>query len=137
MSKNITNGIYAGLFGGSVFGVMMAMEGMFPMIAGMIGMNHGLVGFVLHLLFSAIIGGLFGLILNSIVTGPGTGILVGAIYGVIWWVLGPLLIMPGVMGMPLFQIEAMMGSLFGHVMFGITMGTIYLLLHNLPGKSES
>ena len=132
MSKNTTSGIYAGLFGGSVFGVMMAVGGMFPMISGMMGMNDALVGFVLHLIISAVIGAIFGLALDAMVMqGPGMSLLAGGVYGIVWWVLGPLLIMPLAMGMPVFQVQAMMGSLFGHIMFGITMSTIYFLLRKL------
>ncbi len=132
MSKNITAGIYAGLFGGSVFAIMMAVGGMFPMISGMMGMDNALVGFVLHLIISAVIGAIFGLALDTMVMqGPGMSLLTGGIYGIVWWVLGPLLIMPLAMGMPVFQIQAMMGSLFGHITFGITMGMIYFLLRKL------
>ena len=135
MSKNTTIGIYAGLFGGSVFGVMMAVGGMFPMISGMMGMDNALVGFVLHLIISAIIGAIFGLALDTMVMqGSGMSLLAGGVYGIVWWVLGPLLIMPLAMGMPVFQVQAMMGSLFGHIMFGITMGTIYFLLRKLPAS---
>ena len=135
MSKNAAFGIYAGLFGGSVFGVMMAVGGMFPMISGMMGMDNALVGFVLHLIISAVIGTIFGFALDTLVMrGPGTSLLAGGIYGIVWWVLGPLLIMPLAVGMPVFQIQAMMGSLFGHIMFGVTMGTIYFLLRKLPAS---
>lgn len=128
-SSKLMTGIVAGLFGGSVFGIMMATGGMYPMIASMLGMDNALVGFVLHLIISAVIGAIYGLALNDMVMeGPGMSAGVGGVYGIVWWVLGPLLIMPAVMGMPLFQVQAMMGSLFGHVMFGITMGVIYYLL---------
>ncbi len=137
MSKNTATGVYAGLFGGSVFGIMMAVGGMFPMISGMMGMDDALVGFVLHLIISAVIGAIFGLALDTMVMqGPGMSLLAGGVYGIVWWVLGPLLIMPLAMGMPMFQIQAMMGSLFGHIMFGITMGTIYFLLRKLPPAEE-
>lgn len=136
MSSNTAIGICAGLFGGSVFGVMMAVGGMFPMISGMMGMDNALVGFVLHLIISAVIGAIFGLALDAIVTqSPGMSLLAGGVYGIVWWVLGPLLVMPLVMGMPVFQIQAMMGSLFGHVMFGITMGTVYFLLRKVSAGS--
>lgn len=127
--NKITIGIYAGLFGGAVFGVMMAVAGMYPMIASLLGMESGLVGFALHFVISALIGGLFGYALDGMVReGPGMGLGVGAAYGLVWWVFGPLLIMPAAMGMPLFAVEAQMGSLFGHVIFGMTMGMIYYLL---------
>lgn len=107
------------------------------MISGMMGMDNALVGFVLHLIISAVIGAIFGLALDAMVMqGPGMSLLAGGVYGIVWWVLGPLLIMPLAMGMPVFQIQAMMGSLFGHIMFGITMATIYFLLRKLPAHSE-
>ena len=127
--NKITIGIYAGLFGGAVFGVMMAGAGMYPMIASLLGMESGIAGFALHFAISAVIGAVFGYALDGMVReGPGMGLGVGAAYGLVWWVLGPLLIMPAAMGMPLFAVEAQMGSLFGHVIFGMTMGMIYYLL---------
>lgn len=45
--NKITIGICAGLFGGAVFGVMMAVAGMYPLIASLLGMESGLVGFAL------------------------------------------------------------------------------------------
>lgn len=127
--NKITIGIYAGLFGGAVFGVMMAGAGMYPMIASLLGLESGIAGFALHFVISAVIGAVFGYALDGMVReGPGMGLGVGAAYGLVWWVIGPLLIMPAVMGMPLFAVEAQMGSLFGHVIFGMTMGMIYYLL---------
>ncbi len=126
MNSKLRLGIYAGLFGGSIFGVMMAGAGMYPMISSMVGMENAIVGFVIHLIISAVVGAIFGFALDDMVMqGPGMSLGVGAVYGIAWWVLGPLLIMPAVMGMPLFAVEAQTGSLFGHVIFGITMGVAY------------
>ncbi len=126
MNSKLRLGIYAGLFGGSIFGVMMAADGMYPMISSMVGMENAIVGFVIHLIISAVVGAIFGFALDDMVMqGPGMSLGVGAVYGIVWWVLGPLLIMPAVMGMPLFAVEAQTGSLFGHVIFGITMGVAY------------
>lgn len=133
MNDRIKSGISAGLFGGSVFGIMMASSNMFPMISMMLNMEDARVGFVLHLIISAVIGAGFGIALDSMaMQGPGVSLGAGAVYGIVWWVLGPLLIMPLAMGMPVFQVAAMMGSLFGHVMFGVTMGVVYHLLRRLP-----
>ena len=61
-----------------------------------------------------------------------SGIGIGLTYGVIWWVLGPLLIMPTMMGMgpqvgsALSQMNVM--SLIGHLMFGATAGAAFALL---------
>ena len=136
MNSKLSLGIYAGLFGGSVFGVMMAVAGMYPMISSMVNMENAIVGFVIHLIISSVIGAVFGLALdNMLMQGPGMSLGMGAVYGIVWWVLGPLLIMPAVMGMPLFAVEAQTGSLFGHVIFGITMGVAYWTMRKLSNSS--
>ena len=136
MNSKWSLGVYAGLFGGSVFGVMMAIAGMYPMISMMIGMENAIVGFVIHLIISAIIGAILALALdNMVMQGPGMSLGVGAVYGIVWWILGPLLIMPAVLGMPLFAVEAQTGSLFGHVIFGITMGVTYWTMRKLSISS--
>ncbi len=45
---NIISGIVGGLVGGVAFGLMMAMMGMLSMIAGLVGSNSSLVGFLVH-----------------------------------------------------------------------------------------
>ena len=54
--KNLQLGAYAGLAGGVVFGAMMAMMGMLPMIGMMVGVPSAGVGFLVHLVISALIG---------------------------------------------------------------------------------
>ena len=43
--RNITLGVYGGLAGGVVFGALMAMMGMLPMIGMMVGVPSAVVGF--------------------------------------------------------------------------------------------
>lgn len=53
------------------------------------------------------------------------GAVIGLGYGALWWVLGPLVIMPAMLGMPLFAIEAMaMVSLMGHLVYGVILGLV-------------
>src|SRR6266542_2184943 len=92
-------GAIAGLAGGVVFGVVMAAGGMLPMVAGLVGSDSAAVGGVVHLVISAIIGAGFGLVAGGMSTSWGSGVVSGLIYGAIWWVLGPLVIMPTLMGM--------------------------------------
>lgn len=51
----------------------------------------------------------------------------------IWWVLGPLILMPLMLGMPnmMFNInsDALM-SLMGHVIFGVITGLGYVFLRD-------
>ena len=59
--KNIQNGAIAGIAGGVVFGAMMGMMGMLPMIGQMAGSPTASAGFFVHLIISAFIGGSFAL----------------------------------------------------------------------------
>jgi len=119
-------GVIGGILGGIVFGMLMAMMGMLPTIASMVGSSSPVVGFGVHLMISILIGlGLTVLFGNSLLTGYGRGALVGLGYGAIWWVLGPLMIMPLMMGMPLFALDAAaLMSLMGHMIYGVILGLV-------------
>ncbi len=127
MSGKFMAGIVGGLVGGLVFGLMMAMMGMMSMIASLVGSQSSLVGWLLHLAISAFIGVTFALLFGDRSTGYGSGLLWGIVYGIIWWVLGPLVIMPAMMGMPLFMFNSMtMMSLVGHIIYGALLGLGYV-----------
>ncbi len=49
-ARNIKFGAYGGLAGGVVFGAMMGMMGMLPMIGKMVGLPSVFTGFLVHLL---------------------------------------------------------------------------------------
>lgn len=135
--ERVRAGILGGLAGGVVFGMLMAMMGTLPMIAGLIGSKSALVGFVVHMLISAISGLGFGLILGGRVhsAGSSAGLMplgLGALYGLAWWVLGPLVLMPLMMGMGTQFTNAFsaqnLTSLMGHLLFGGVLGLTYAAL---------
>ena len=145
MRSNVTAGIIAGLIAGVVFGIMMTVmhaptpDGgsmpMMGMVAKVVGSTSLTVGWLYHLFNSIVIGALFGWILGIRIGGYGRGIGWGAAYGVLWWVLGGLILMPIFLGMPAFgplQMPMMrpvaFASLMGHVMFGIILGTAFVPL---------
>ena len=86
-------GIVGGLVGGAAFGVLMQVMGMIPMVAMLVGSSSVGIGWLVHLMISAGIGASFGLLLGAAVTGVARAIGLGAVYGLVWWVLGGLLIM--------------------------------------------
>jgi hypothetical protein len=56
-------------------------------------------------------------------------------YGLVWWVLGPLLIMPARLGMDLFIFNAMTRqSLMGHLVYGLVLGLVYALVRPRLGR---
>jgi uncharacterized membrane protein YagU involved in acid resistance len=128
-SQPVVIGAIAGIVGGIVFGLMMQV--MMPPMMGMIGSLIGVpaVGWPLHLFFSAIIGAIFGLALGARVASWGYALGLGAAYGFVWWILGPLLIMPTWMGMgPMFAMAfdaSNLLSLAGHLVYAVVTGAAY------------
>jgi hypothetical protein len=77
MSGKFVGGVVGGLIGGLVFGIMMAMMGMIPMIASLVGSQSPLVGWLVHLAISAFIGLTFALLLGDRSTSYSSGLLWG------------------------------------------------------------
>jgi hypothetical protein len=151
MRTKITAGIIAGLIAGVVFGIMMQMmtaptpEGgeapMMKMVANVVRSDSIAVGWLYHLFNSAVIGALFGWLLGDRAQNYSSGLGWGALYGVGWWILGGLILMPLLLGMPVFApllMEPMrmvaMGSLIGHLIYGLILGAGFVFLrHEMPG----
>ncbi len=131
-SEHIKAGIWAGLIAGVVFGAMMGMMGMLPMVAKLLGGSSAIFGFVLHLVFSAVIGLIFSVFLGHAAVDKARGVVLGLVYGLIWWFLGPLIIMPVWLGMGL-QLSAQgmqmaLPSLWGHLVYGFILGLVYPII---------
>jgi xanthosine utilization system XapX-like protein len=146
MRSRIGTSTVAGLVAGVVFGVMMNMMtaptpagGQMPVIA-MVGQIVGsptvAVGWLYHLFNSAVIGAIFGWLVAPRVRGYSSGVGWGTAYGFGWWILGGLILMPVMLGMPPFaplmmaemQIVAA-GSLIGHLIYGLILGSLYVAMY--------
>ena len=131
ISKLIITGAIAGLGGGLVFGMLMGMMGMLPMVGMLIGSDSAISGFIVHMGISAGLGALFGLSAARFLTGWGSAILTGLGYGVIWWVLGALIMMPLMLGMSemVFTIGTdQWMSLMGHMIYGVVTAVVFVPL---------
>ncbi len=134
LTQRLTAGVAGGLAGGLVFGVMMQVIGMIGMIAQLVGSTSVAVAWVVHLAISAFFGAAFAVLLADRLRGPGMALGLGAVYGVVLWVVGPLLLMPAFMGMPVFVVDQMaLMSLIGHVAFGVVLGVVaWAMLRRRP-----
>ncbi|XVV07625.1 hypothetical protein ACQPW3_20495 [Actinosynnema sp. CA-248983] len=130
-------GVFAGLAGGLVFGLLMAGVGMLPLVGMLIGVDNAFVGFLVHMVVSAIAGALFGLISRNVADKMVPVYAMSAMYGVVWWLLGALIIMPlwlsvtanSAMSEMVFVVgNDQWVSLFGHVFFGWVTGATLLIL---------
>ena len=152
MRPRITTSLIAGIIAGVPFGIAMQLmqaptpDGgsmpMMAMVAKVVRSESLAVGWLYHLFNSAVIGGLFGWWFGNLVHGPRSALGWGAAYGLIWWVLGGLILMPLFLGMPPFAPLAMpmmrpvaMGSLMGHLMYGLILGGAFAWLSR--GQSQA
>ena len=103
------------------------------MIGQIVGSPTVTAGWLYHLFNSAVIGAIFGWLLGTRVYGYGSGFSWGAAYGFAWWILGGLILMPVMLGMPTFAPLMMpemqmvaVGSLVGHLIYGLILGGAYV-----------
>lgn len=154
MRSRIAAGAVAGLAAGVVFGMMMQMMAaptpdgrqmpMMAMVAMVVRSQSLVVGWLYHLFNSAVIGALFGWLLGGRAHGYASGLGWGALWGVVWWVLGALILMPVFLGMPPFASLRMppmrpmaMGSLMGHLLYGLILGAVFVRLLRTSGASTA
>jgi xanthosine utilization system XapX-like protein len=136
MVGRLVNGIVGGLAGGLLFGILMQAIGMIPMVAMLVGSKSVVVGWLVHLAISSFIGASFAVLFGSRATQILPAALFGLGYGVVWWVLGGLLIMPARLGMGVFTFNTMAWlSLLGHLVYGLAVGIVFALLSR-RGRGE-
>lgn len=130
--RALWTGAVAGLIGGIPFGIMMGMMGMMPMIGMLVRVENAFVGVLVHGAISAITGAIYGFFAVRFALTWRTAIIGGFVYGVIWWVLGALVLMPAILGMfqMIFVIEQMQWmSLLGHIIFGEVLALSFVWLY--------
>ena len=136
--KRLLNGILGGLAGGVAFGAIMGVMKMLPMVGQIIGVPNAGVGFAVHMIISAAIGAGFALLFDRRVVGGYSGLIAGTLYGAVWWIVGPLTLMPLFLGMGFgvnwsaAAISVAFPSLVGHLIYGAILGITYSALHAEP-----
>jgi uncharacterized membrane protein YagU involved in acid resistance len=122
-------GALSGVVGGWFFGLWMAQTNFYLVVAGLVGSTSRPVGVALHYLIAAIIGALFGLLFRRDLRGAGSSLGWGMGYGLFWWFLGPLTLLPLLRHQPatwtVEQGATLFGSLVGHIVYGVVLGQVY------------
>jgi uncharacterized membrane protein YagU involved in acid resistance len=133
--RAIAGGTLAGLAGGWAFGKWMEQVNFYPLIAGLIGSRSRMVGESLHFLFAVIIGISFAFLFQREARGYGSSMACGMAYGIFWWFLGPLTILPLWSRRPLdwssHHARELFGSLIGHIIYGVIVGLLYAVVDRL------
>lgn len=130
--RAVGRGALAGLVGGGVFTVVMVQIGFLPTVARLIGSSSAFTGLVVHLLIANVIGAAYGLLFRRQSYDAGSALGWGLCYGVFWWLMGPLTLMPLLTGSPpQWSAEAAataFPSLIGHLAYGAALGLVFYRL---------
>lgn len=128
ITATMWRGAVAGLAGGVVFGVATAELGSLPTVAALVRADSPVVGFAVHLVIAVVLGALFGLLVREQATGSGETVFWGLAYGMVWWYLGALTLLPALLGERLgWSVDAARAafpSLVGHLLYGAVAGLV-------------
>jgi uncharacterized membrane protein YagU involved in acid resistance len=125
-------GAVAGLLGGAVISQLM-LRGAVPEVAERLtGSNGPLAGIAVNLAIGVAIGVSYGLLFRRLGQDVTCALGWGLSYGFLWWVLGPLTLLPALLGGdPEWSAAAAGGSmsaLAGHLVYGGCLGVAFHLL---------
>ena len=133
--RAIVGGTLAGVVGGWAFGKWMEQVSFYPLIAGLVGSSSRMVGESLHFFFAVIIGVSFAFLFQREARGYGSSMACGVAYGIFWWFVGPLTILPLWSRRPLdwsrSHLTEFFGSLIGHIVYGLIVGLLYAAVDRL------
>ena len=127
-------GAFAGFAGGIVSSPIMLKTGVLTKVAGVDTSFSNWHGLLVHLLVSTLIGMSFGLLFRNESFNLGAGVAWGWLFGLIWWYLGPMTLLPlmltGVCDWSTDAASALLPSLIGHLIFGAVTAYVFLLLEH-------
>ena len=124
--RALATGTLAGLAGGLLFtGVLLEVDGL-PTIASIAGGRSTFAGLALHLLIAVLIGASFAVLFRRETFDGASSLAWGVCYGVAWWFIGNLTMLPWLLGERPEWTATDLGegfpSLVGHVLYGAGLG---------------
>jgi uncharacterized membrane protein YagU involved in acid resistance len=130
--RSLRWGAFAGLVGGLVSSPILFATGVLSSVAGVDTRLSGFHGFLLHMLVSALIGMTYGLLFRNEASSLGLGVMWGWLFGLIWWYIGPMTVLPllltGECDWRASAASALLPSLAGHLIFGASTALVFLVL---------
>lgn len=124
-------GAIAGLVGGLASMPVMIATGVLPKVAGVDSSFVGLRGLFIHLMVSTLIGMSYGLLFRDESSSSGTSVAWGWLFGLIWWYLGPMTLLPllltGVCDWSTDAASTLLPSLLGHLIYGAVTALVFFL----------
>ena len=119
----------AGITGGIVAAPILVATGVLSRIAGLEGDLSLARGLLLHLFASAVLGVFWGFLFRREGLGLGRSLSWGLVFGVVWWYVGPLTLLPllrtGEIDWRPAAASALLPSLVGHLVFGAVTAAVF------------
>lgn len=143
--RRIATGFVAGLIAGIVFAlVALFLKTTLPdgertsmlIVAAETLHSHGwLAGWIASLVYTVLVGGIFGWLVKSQALTEPQLTLWGALYGLGWWIVSGLIVIPAFLGKVPLSSAALdatrpvaLASLIEHVLYGAILGYVYAVL---------
>ena len=127
-------GALAGFVGGLIASPIMLKTGVLMKVAGLDTSFSNWHGLLVHLTVSTLIGMTFGILFRNESANLGAGVAWGWLFGLIWWYLGPMTLLPlmltGVCDWSTDAASALLPSMMGHLIFGAVTAYVFLLLEH-------
>jgi hypothetical protein len=131
-------GVIGGLAGGVAFGGLMQLTGTLPMVAQLVDRESVLVGWSVHLGIAVLVGVTYALIFGLPALAPSISSVLGVFYGLVWWILGALTLLPMRLGLGLFVLDtAAWQSLAGHAVYGLVLGVVFAVAGQLLSREPA
>jgi uncharacterized membrane protein YagU involved in acid resistance len=130
-------GALGGLVGSWIFARGIEAAQFFPLVAGLMGSDTMALGRLLHYTIGTTIGISFGLLFSRDVRRVGSSLVWGLGYGLVWWVVGPMTLLPILLGhetQPDWSLSAAqenVPSLVAHMLYGAIVGLFYTLANRV------
>ena len=131
----IVRGAIAGLVAAALLGICLsAQDQLLPSVA-MAGDDPALLAWLATLLIGLLAGVAFALLYPNPTDGAGPGLVRGAAYGFLWWILAPLTLVPLIAGDGLIwerdAVQRLFATLPGYILFGAAIALFYQWLRGL------
>ncbi len=133
VARALAAGAPAGMAGGLALQAAVGRAGELPTVAALLPATSWKAGFLAHLAVFAVLGAGFGLLARGQRCLPGETVFLGLAYGVLWWCLGPLTLLPLALGrtpaLDLAAAQQQFPSLVGHLLLGASIALAFVILH--------
>lgn len=149
LPKNLVMGAAAGVVAGIPLGIIMQIRDADPammpgikvidLVGDLISSPSTGLGWLIHLFNSALFGAVFVLLFSRWLTRRGPAMMLGLLYGIVWWVVGALWIMPTWLGMDAMVFEVgtnQWWSLVGHLIYGLLLVVGYIMGRPMLSRSS-